>query len=158
MENKDIKSYFEEYAIEEKIPYFGKARLYTISFSESNQKFYIPREIFHFMTAIYLLNGKPEDKYQIHINSYHRNIASDEFSDINRETQERKNILQDPVFLGKNTQIYIQNTGKSEPINILVEYGKISPDLYEQLHQNNIVLLSKQKNNFILHQFRGNAP
>jgi hypothetical protein len=42
-------------------------------------------------------------------------------------------------------------------MNVLVEYGKISPDLYQQLHQNQIVLVSKQDDKEIL-QFRGNSP
>jgi hypothetical protein len=63
-----------------------------------------------------------------------------------------------------NTSITIslkkQNEGQDndmDVMNMLLEFAKISPDLYLELHQNNTLLISKQGNQEIV-QFRGNAP
>lgn len=164
MEKKQIAEFIREHGIEERVPYFGKARLYSMAtgFLKKN-KFFIPKEVFHFVTAIYIIDNNQENIYQLHINSFKKEFDSTYFSDIQNNVNNRTNILQDPVFLGSNTFLSIENiTNKTsqddkEAVNFLVEYAKISPDLYHAIHNNNIVLTGKQYGVEIC-QFRGNAP
>jgi hypothetical protein len=159
MENKNINEFLNEYRIEEKIPYFGRARLYTIPL-QYQKKFIIPREVFHFITAIYIIDSEPNNKYQLRLNSsYTKYIDESLFSDISRETNKRNNIIEDPLFLGMNSEIVlecIENKRENHCVNFLIEYAKISPDIYNQLHSNNICLVSKQDSKEIF-LFRGNC-
>jgi hypothetical protein len=162
MEKKPIQEFLTEFSIEERVPYFGKARLFTLPMSYINKSaFQLPKEVFHFVTNIYIIDSNKQNKYILHINSFQKTIDETEFSDITPQSNKRINILEDPIFLGMNTFVSLEKV-KSEvdmkdSMNILVEYGKISPDLYQQLHTNQIVLVSKQGEKEIL-QFRGNSP
>jgi hypothetical protein len=51
MQRRAILDYIKEYGIEERIPYFGKARLITIpiKYFREHKNFVIPKEIFHFI-------------------------------------------------------------------------------------------------------------
>lgn len=164
MEKKTTEDFIKEYGIEERVPYFGKARLFSLpkSFLQKN-KFHIPKEIFHFITAIYILDDNKTNKYILNINSFKKEFGSEYFSDINSENSARKNILNNPIFLGNNTFIFIEIENYTETPNdknvahFLIEFAKISPDLYMNLHNNNIILVSQQYGTEIC-QFRGNAP
>lgn len=166
---KTTREFLVQNAIEERIPYFGRARLYTLPLKQLRKfPFQLPREIFHFVTAVYLIAGGSKHlatlNYELRINSYRQKITAADYSDISHQNNERKNLVVDPVFLGMNTfmaLVLIQEKEvpeeEEESINLLVEYAKISPDTYRAMHQNNIVLVSKQKEKEIL-QFRGNSP
>lgn len=165
MEKLDIKIFLDDNAIEEKIPYFGKARLLTIplSYFLNNESYIIPKEIFHFITALYIIDNNPNHQYTFHINSYKKDIDNSLFSTISTCTNNRINILKDPVLIGMNTIISLKllnnkNIIENEVVNLLIEYAKIPPELYHDLHSNQIVLVSKQDNNIEISQFRGNAP
>jgi hypothetical protein len=163
MDKRPIQEFLQEFRIEEKIPYFGKARLYTLPMSFFEKSFFhFPKEVFHFMTAIYILDPNKDNKYVFRINTYEKNVDSSHFSDISQQNNTRTNILEDPIFLGMNTLVSLgklktEGIDEKASMNILVEYAKISPDLYHQLHQNEVVLVSKQYETEIL-QCRGNAP
>jgi hypothetical protein len=164
MEKIATEDFIKEYGIEERIPYFGKARLFSLpkSFLQKN-KFYIPKEIFHFITGIYILDDNKKNKYILNINSFKKTFDYEYFSDINYENNARKNILSNPIFLGNNTFIfieidnYIETPTDKNMVHFLIEFAKISPDLYMNLHNNNIILISQQYGTEIC-QFRGNAP
>jgi hypothetical protein len=171
MIQKPIRDFLVENAIEERVPYFGRARLYTLPLKQLRRSpFQLPCEVFHFVTAIYLIGkgGGHGRTYELRINSYKQLVTDNDFSDISYQNNDRKNLLGDPVFLGMNTFMalaLLESGGRGseeEPdggggISLLVEYAKISPDAYRAMHQNEIVLVSKQKEKEIL-QFRGNSP
>lgn len=163
MEKIDIEEYVKENQIEEKIPYFGKARLYNIQIPKDKLiKFEIPREIFHFITSIYILNPNHLCDIKLKINSYEKKIKEEMYSEINNEVNIRNNLLKDPVFLGNHIHIFLELKAiESEQeivlISILVEYAKVLPQLFLDLHTNNTVLVSKQDIQDIL-IFKGNAP
>lgn len=163
MEKRPIQEFLNEFSIEERIPYFGKARLYSIPISFFDKSpFQIPKEIFHFVTAIYIIDSNKDNVYTLNINTFKKVIDFSYFSTISQQDNNRKNLLTDPIFLGLNTFVNLEkakteHTDVKASMNILVEYAKISPDLYQQLHQNQIVLVSKQDDREIL-QFRGNSP
>jgi hypothetical protein len=82
-------------------------------------------------------------------------VDSSHFSDISQQNNTRTNILEDPIFLGMNTLVSLgkvktEVVDEKASMNILVEYAKISHDLYHQLHQNEVVLVSKQHETEIL--------
>jgi len=171
MEKINSIGYVNEHQIEEKIPYFGKARLYTIPVdSQKDVHFEIPREIFHFVTAIYILNPKRLCDITLKINSYEKIIKESMYSEISNEVNLRHNLIQDPIFLGNHIHISLQLKANSIQgssttssindliiVNVLIEYAKILPQLFLELHTNNVVLSSKQDNQEIL-IYRGNAP
>jgi len=185
MIQKPIRDFLVENAIEERIPYFGRARLYTLPMKQLRRSpFQLPREVFHFVTAIYLIgksggvaggggDGDGQDTltnnggrtFELRINSYKQFVTDKDLSDISHQNNDRNNLLGDPVFLGMNTFMSLAlleegrgNVEESEGgISLLVEYAKISPEAYRAMHQNDIVLVSKQKETEIM-QFRGNSP
>jgi hypothetical protein len=163
MENIDINIFVNENQIEEKIPYFGKARLYTIQiFKDKETRFEIPREIFHFITAIYILNPKSACDIKFKVNSYEKIIKDNMYSDINNEINNRNNLINDPIFLGNHMKIYFEMKAQDTSdniilLNILIEYAKILPQLFIDLHTNNIILSSKQDIQTIL-IYKGNSP
>jgi len=170
METININQYLEQNQIEEKIPYFGKARIYTLMYplSENAITFNIPPEIFHFITAIYLYcDDIQTDYFSFHlcINDFVLELNNNDFSYLNN-IQNKSNILIDPIFFGRHTRVFLKinslssNISLDRPqfINILVEYGKILPELYNNLHDSDstITFLSRQKNKDLL-QIRGNC-
>uniref|UniRef100_A0A6C0K3Z1 Uncharacterized protein n=1 Tax=viral metagenome TaxID=1070528 RepID=A0A6C0K3Z1_9ZZZZ len=183
MIQKPIRDFLVENAIEERIPYFGRARLYTLPMKQLRRSpFQLPREVFHFVTAIYLIGksgglagGDGQDTptnnggrtFELRINSYKQLVTDKDLSDISHQNNDRNNLLGDPVFLGMNTFMSLalleEGRGSVEDseggggISLLVEYAKISPEAYRAMHQNDIVLVSKQKETEIM-QFRGNSP
>jgi hypothetical protein len=172
MIQKPIRDFLVENAIEERIPYFGRARLYTVPMAQLRRSpFQLPREIFHFVTAVYLIinagasTGVSSSTYELRINSYRQKVDASDFSDVSHQNNDRKNILVDPIFLGMNTFIAMvlvddqckESAEEEGVISLLVEYAKISPESYRVMHQNDIVLVSKQREKEIL-QFRGNSP
>jgi hypothetical protein len=163
MEKINIQEFVNEHQIEEKIPYFGKARLYSIQiYDDKTIQFDIPREIFHFVNAIYILHPKKMCHISFHINSYEKIIQEEMYSEINNDLNVRTNIIDEPVFLGNHLKIYLNlraNEISESPIiiSILIEYSKIMPPLFIDLHTNNIILSSKQGEQEIL-IYRGNAP
>jgi hypothetical protein len=173
MIQKPIRDFLVENAIEERIPYFGRARLYTLPLAQLRRSpFQLPREIFHFVTAVYLIinananagASSTTSTYELRINSYRQRVGASDFSDVSHQNNDRKNLLMDPVFLGMNTFIAIvlteENTSsplEDNAVSLLVEYAKISPESYRAMHQNDIVLVSRQREKDIL-QFRGNSP
>jgi len=164
MEKIAICDFIRENEIEEKIPYFGKARLYTIPLSSSNEtrSFPIPREIFHFVTALYVLQPTISCDMTLRINSYEKSISPDSYSEMNPDTHQRTNLLNEPIFLGNHIQMVLKvkplDTFESvSVVHVLVEYSKILPSLFIELHTNHTVLVSKQNDQEIL-IYRGNAP
>lgn len=175
MQTISINEFIREHEIVEKIPYFGKARLYSIPVPQGKPvQFYIPREVFHFMTALYILERNTDRRFTLHINSFQKEVESSLFSDISPESNKRTNILEDPIFLGNQTRVSLEffiprestiqqdaGSGSSEMgpgiCNILVEYAKILPERYNDLHSDSTILVSHQGSKDLL-QFRGNTP
>jgi len=181
MEQIPIREFIQNHEIEEKIPYFGKARLYTIPIKmntnnpeseRETRSFVIPREIFHFVTSLYVLQPSIACSMKLKINSYEKIIYPEMYSEMSHDSAQRVNILQDPVFLGNHIQMILSITPHSTTtttttnengntdisiIHVLVEYSKILPSLFVEMHTNHTVLVSKQMEQDIL-IYRGNAP
>lgn len=159
MQNYNTRDFLMNHQIEEKIPYFGKARLMQLHVSNQKKNIYfIPKEIFHFITAIYILDNNVQNKYILAINGYKKEFDKDFFSRLG-ENEIRMNLLEDPIFLGNNTNINIEiftNTEEVQIAHLLIEFGKIQPDLFQSLHRESILLISKQGDTEI-HQIRGNT-
>ena len=162
-----VTDYLEQHQIEEKIPYFGKARLYTIFLpkDQNSLEYIIPREIFHFITAIYINiineNWINQLQMQLKISSdFEISIEKDHWSHFQQE--KRVNLLMDPLLYGQfmNPRFQIHRTTETDRdtiiFHMLVEYAKILPEEYQQLQEKNeISLLSQQSNQIELIQMKG---
>lgn len=162
-----ISDYLEEHQIEEKVSYFGKARLYTILIPKNTQTldYIIPREIFHFITAIYVhIEEKWVDQLQLQFqmgSEFEITIQKDQWSHF--EQEKRVNLIHDPVFysqLMNPPRFHMERTGESDSelivFHLLVEYAKILPEQYIQLHETEeIQFISQQFNQMELHQWKG---
>lgn len=158
MRQVDIGTFLREHELVEKIPYFGKARLYTavLSPQESRMEYRIPREIFHFITVIYVsVEERFRDTLQLRLlinDCFEKEIRVEEWSRFEKE--ERINLLSNPLLYGQGVHPRLRIERKEEGgekewvvVHLLVEYAKISPELYQQLHEegeNEWCLISQQ--------------
>jgi len=169
MKRIKISDYLEEHQIEEKVPYFGKARLYTLLLPKEKQTldYVIPREIFHFITAIYI-NIQEKWVDQLHLrfqmgSEFQFTIQTDQWSHFHQD--KRVNLINDPLFYSQfmNPRFHIERTDTNEEsenelivFHLLVEYAKILPEQYIQLHESDeIQFISQQFNQIELHQYKG---
>ncbi|NDE13670.1 hypothetical protein EBZ80_01935 [bacterium] len=150
MEKIPIGEFLKTHQIEEKIPYFGRARLLQIPLraNETGKRFSVPREVFHFLTSLFLLDTADSGhRYVLRIGPFEKEIHASGFSDLG-EDGIKKNVLEDPVFLGMNTPVSLEvlrtDPQKEEMINVLAEFAKIHPDDYRRLHEQPIVLVGRE--------------
>lgn len=160
MNKINTREFLLKHQIEEKTPYFGKARLLQlISSPDKSNKFFIPREIFHFITAIYILDSNINNIYTMKINSFNKDIESKMFSKLGND-ETRINILGDPIFLGQNIMVSIEmknNPTELQVCHLLVEFAKISPELYQSLHTTDSTILTSKQDDVEILQIRGNC-
>lgn len=150
MERTPIREFLATHQIEEKVPYFGRARLLQVPLraGETNRRFSVPREVFHFLTSVFLLDSADSGhRYILRIGAFEKEIDGSGFSDM-AEDGIKKNVLEDPVFLGMNTPVSLEvfrtDPEKDEVIHVLAEFAKIHPDDYRRLHEQAIVLVGRE--------------